>query len=214
MKSILITLIITFATLCHAGLLYQYNQLTLMGLDQMNKLVQDKLKEEKKAVAKTVPLKEGIQAVYARPDSDRMIEKVVSPLRSELQDMGEYERVMTQLVNEALEVLKNNKNFRPPVQVTYDFFIENWMADNRRLAEEEDGFERKMLQKIKKANIKISDKAQNERRVRGFPDAKSPSEIADEILVGIDKLDQQKAQEEKAAKAASAEKPSSSNESK
>ncbi|MFN9068148.1 MAG: hypothetical protein ACK5V3_13030, partial [Bdellovibrionales bacterium] len=56
---------------CWAGLLYTYNQLVLMELDQMNKLVQEKIKESKKADAKIVPLKEGFQAVLARPDQDR-----------------------------------------------------------------------------------------------------------------------------------------------
>lgn len=189
----LTTLLVSFATLCHAGLLYQYQQLTLMDLDQMNKLVQDKIKESKKADAKVVPLKEALQAVYARPDADRMIEKVLTPLRMELQDMGEYERIINELTDEALNALKHTKNFKPSVQVTYAIFLENLMADSRRLAETENNLERKLLQKIKKGNVKVTKEAANERRVRSLSEARSPSDIASDILDGIEKMEKEKA---------------------
>src|SRR5688572_16580355 len=147
--------LLAFATTSHAGLLYTYNQLALMELDQMSKLVQDKVKESKKADAKVVPLKEAFQAVFARPDTDRMIEKVANPLRFELQDLGEYERVLTELTEEALNALKNTKNFKPSVQVTYAIFLENLMADVRAGAAQADGFERNLIRKIKKAKITL-----------------------------------------------------------
>ena len=195
----LTTLLVSFATLCHAGLLYQYQQLTLMDLDQMNKLVQDKIKESKKSDAKVVPLKEALQAVYARPDADRMIEKVLTPLRMELQDLGEYERIINDLTDEALNALKHTKNFKPSVQVTYAIFLENLMADSRRLAETEDNLERKLLKKIKKGNVKITKEAANERRVRSLSEARSPSDIASDILDGIEKMEKEKIEAEKKA---------------
>lgn len=170
-----------------------------MDLDEVNKLVQDKIKESKKADAKTVPLKEGLQAVYARPDADRMIDKVVTPLRMELQDLDQYDRVINELTDEALNALKHTRAFKPSVQVTYAIFLENLMADARRLAETEDNLERKLLKKIKKANIKMTKEAVNERKVRSLSEAKSPSEIAGEILDGIDKLDKDKAEADKLA---------------
>jgi hypothetical protein len=201
MKTITLSFIFLFATLCHAGLLYQYHELTLMSLDQMNKIVRDKLKESKHADAKTVPLKEGIQAVFSRPDQDRMIEKVIAPLRSELQDMDQYDRTMTALTEEALNALTNTRNFKPSVQVTYAVFLENLMADSRKAAEEDGSLEQKLLQKIKKANIKVTKEAENERRVRGgLPDSKSPSEIAASILEEIDKAKKERAEAEKAEK--------------
>ncbi len=190
-KTTLLTL--SFATLCHAGLLFQYHELTLMDLDQMNKLVQDKIKESKKADAKTVPLKEGLQAVYSRPDVDRMIDKVVSPLRAELQDLEQYDRILMDLTDEALNALKHTRNFKPAVQVTYAIFLENLMADARRLAETENSLERKILKKIEKAQIKVTKAAENERRVRSLSEARSPSDIASDILESLQKLEKAKA---------------------
>lgn len=163
-----------------------------MDLDQMNKLVQDKIKESKKADAKTVPLKEAIQAVYSRPDSDRMIEKVINPLRLELQDLAQYERIMNDLIDEALNALTNTRNFKPAVQVTYSIFLENFMADNRRLAESDDNFERNLFRKIKKAKIKVTKEASNERQVRSLSAARSASEIAGDILEEIEKAEKEK----------------------
>ena len=165
----------------------------------MNKLVQDKIKESKKSDAKVVPLKEALQAVYARPDADRMIEKVLTPLRMELQDLGEYERIINDLTDEALNALKHTKNFKPSVQVTYAIFLENLMADSRRLAETEDNLERKLLKKIKKGNVKITKEAANERRVRSLSEARSPSDIASDILDGIEKMEKEKIEAEKKA---------------
>lgn len=193
--TILTSLFLSFATLCQAGLLYQYHELTLMDLDQMNKLVQDKVKESKKAVAKSVPLKEGLQAIYSRPDGDRMIDKVIAPIRLELQDLNQYDRIINDLTDEALNALKNTKNFKPAVQVTYSIFLENLMADNRRLAESGDNLERKLLKKIKKANIKITKEAANERRVRSLIESRSPSDIATDVLNEIEQLEKQKAEE-------------------
>lgn len=207
MKTLSVNLLsFIFATICHAGLLYHYHQLTLMDLDQMTKLVQDKIKEAKKADAPTVPLKEAIQAVYARPDTDRMIDKVVGPLRLELQDMDQYERIIIELTEEALNALKHTKNFKPPVQVTYAIFLENLIADSRNLAASEDGLERKLFKKIKKAKIELTKEAKNERAVRGLPEARSPSAIVADILDTIEQAEQEKAEAQKAEKKAEEEK--------
>jgi hypothetical protein len=194
------------ASLSSAGLLFQYHQLTLMDLDQMTKMVQEKLQESKKTAASTVPLKEALQAVYSRPDGDRMIDKVVAPLRLELQDINQYERVLTELVEEALNALKQTQNFKPSVQVTYALFLENLLADSRAVAAGQDGFERNILRKIKKAKIQITKQALNERAVRGIPEAKSPSEIASEILEAIEKADSDKSRPESPKEAPAKEK--------
>ncbi len=176
-----------------AGLLHTYNELTLMDLDQINQLVTNKLKESKKSHhGKAIPLKEAFQAVYARPDTDRMIQKVITPIRSELQDLQEYERIVQQLTDEALNALKHTKNFRPQVQVTYAIFLENLMADFKSAAFESDGFEREVIRKIQKAKIKLTKEAKNDRNHRGFKETKSPSETAEAILDSINAAERKK----------------------
>lgn len=216
MKTIyfIISFVLLFTLNANAGLLHTYDKLMVMDLDQMSKLVQDKIKESKKADAKVVPLKEALQAVYSRPDSDRMIEKVASPLRFELDELGEYRRVMKELIDEALNALKHTRNFRPSVQVTYIVFLENFMGENKNAATKEDGFERGLIKKIKKAKIKVTKEATNERNVKGLKEKKSPSDTAEEVLENIKQLEKEK--EEKAAEAAaeSAAEPTDSTEAK
>lgn len=172
-----------------------------MDLDQMNKLVQEKIKESKKADAKIVPLKEAFQAVFARPDQDRMIEKVAGPLRNEMVSLGQYERAISQLVEEALNALKHTRNFKPSVQVTYIFFLENLMADMKPVLAQKDSFERKILKQIEKAKIKITKQAQNELAVRGFSEKKSPSEVAEQINEDLKKQDEEIEKQEAQSKA-------------
>jgi len=191
MKKLILILTIFALQQAQAGLLYTYNQLTLMELDQLNQLVQDKIKESKKSDAKMVPLKEALQALYARPDQDRMLEKVAGPLRNELIEIGQYERAMTQLTEEALNALTNTRNFRPPVQVTYLVFLENLMADLKPALKTENKFEKGLVEKIKKAKIKITKPAQNDLVRRGFSEKKSPSEVASLILSDLKDREEQ-----------------------
>ncbi len=181
-KIALTTLVLFVSQQSLAGLLYTYNQLAVMELDQLNKLVQDKIKESKKSDAKFVPLKEGFQALFGRPDQDRMLEKVAGPLRTELVNLGDYEKTVTQLTEEAINALTNTRNFKPVAQITYVIFLENLMADMKPVLKPGDSFERKILKKIEKADISITKAATNDLLNRGFQEKKSPSEVASIIL--------------------------------
>jgi hypothetical protein len=174
--------ILAFALQSSAGLLFNYSQLALKDLDQMNAMVMSKIKESKKTSSgKTVPLKEALQAVYSRPNEDGMIEKVVGPLRTELDELDSWEKVLNQLTVEAIGVLNHPKAFNPVVQVTYTVFLENLLIDMKPYALKE-GFERSLTQKIRDAKIELSKEANNERRLRMMKSTISPSELAEQIL--------------------------------
>ncbi|UXR64710.1 hypothetical protein EZJ49_00380 [Bdellovibrio bacteriovorus] len=166
----------------HAGLLFNYSQLALKDLDQMNKLVNDKVTESKKSSSgKAVPLKEALQAVYSRPNDDEMIEKIVSPLRSNLDELESWEKTISQLTDEAINALKNPRAFKPVVQTTYVIFLENLLSEIKPHMKN-DGFERKIAERIRDARIELSKEAVNERKLRTMKDTTSPSEIAGKIL--------------------------------
>lgn len=179
---ILTILAFVFCAQAQAGLLFNYSQLALRDLDQMNKMVNDKVKEAKKSSSgKAVPLKEALQAVYSRPNDDDMIEKIVAPLRSNLDELGAWEKTISQLTDEAINALKNPRAFKPVVQVTYVIFLENLLAEIKPLLQKE-GFERKIAERIRDAKIEVSKEAVNERRVRTMKTTSSPSELAEKIL--------------------------------
>src|SRR4051794_25124713 len=97
-KISLIAFVIFVAAQASAGLLFKYHQLVVKDLDQMNALVSDKIKESKKSYAgKVVPLKEALQAVLSRPNEDSMLDKVLPPLRAELEDQRGWEHSVSTL---------------------------------------------------------------------------------------------------------------------
>ena len=171
-----------FCAQSHAGLLFNYSQLATKDLDQMSSLVQSKIQESKKSTSgKWVPLKEGLQAVYSRPNEDDMIEKVVAPLRSNLNDLESWEKTISQLTDEAINALKNPKAFKPVVQVTYIIFLQNLMGEVKPFMKDV-GFEKSLVQRIMDAKLEISKEAANEARVRTMKTLVSPSAIAEKIL--------------------------------
>ncbi len=165
-----------------AGLLFKYHQLVVKDLDQMNALVADKIKESKKAYAgKIVPLKEALQAVLARPDEDSMIDKILPPLRAELEDQNSWEKAVSSLTDEALNALRVTRNFHGDVQVTYAVFLENLMAEIKPLAHK-GGFEKKILEKIRDAKVEITKEAVKESTLRRMKETVSPSKIAETLI--------------------------------
>ncbi len=180
---IFVSLVMILSLRVNAGLLFNYSELTIKDLDQITKMVNDKLKESRKSSSgKVIPLREALQAVYSRPNPDGMIEKVVSPLRNKLDDLGLWEKTISQLTDEAIGALKHPKTFKPVVQGTYVVFLENLLAEIKPLIFE-DGFERKLAERIRDAKIEISKEARNELNVRMMKTFSSPSLIATQILI-------------------------------
>lgn len=181
MKTVMFISTLLWCFAAQAGLLLNYSQLALKDLDQMSKLIQSKISESRKVGGdQVIPLKECLQAVFARPNEDFMIEKIISPLKSELEGHNAWESSITALVKEANGALKNPKPFKPVVLVTYAIFLENLIAEIKPKVGET--FEAKILKQIQDAKIEIPKAAQNERRLRMMKELSSPSDVAREIL--------------------------------
>ncbi|MEZ0391199.1 MAG: hypothetical protein ACAH59_03215 [Pseudobdellovibrionaceae bacterium] len=179
----LITFCITMAIVgsAQAGLLFNYSQLALKDLDQMNKLVRSKIQESKKSGGnKVIPLKEALQAVFSRSNEDFMIEKITPQLKVEMDEHDSWEPSIQALVKEALGALGNPKAFKPVVQVTYLIFLENMIAELKPRLDEK--FERKIITQIRDAKISVTKEAVNERRLRVMKETTSPSLIAEAVL--------------------------------
>jgi hypothetical protein len=176
-----LVLVSLMCSISNAGLLYVYSRLATKDLDQVNKIVQDKIQESRKSSGdKTIPLKEALQAVFSRPNEDFMIEKVMPTLKAELEEHNGWERTIKALVKEALGALGNPKAFHPNAQVTYIVFLENLISEFRPKAYEP--FEKSILEQIKDADIEVTKEAKNERRLRMMKDTTSPSKLAEFIL--------------------------------
>lgn len=153
----------------------------------MNDMVKSKIKEFKKDGSVEI-LKDAVQAVYSRPNDDGMVEKVITPLRNELDENDQWETTMDALVQEAIGSLKNPKAFKPVVQNTYAIFLQNVVADFKPFAER-DGHERRVIKTIADAKVEFSKEAANERKLRTMSVPKSPSELATMVLESISKAE-------------------------
>jgi hypothetical protein len=168
-------------------LLFTYHQLTLKNLDQMSSLVKNKIKESKAAYSgKTVPLKEALQAVYSRPNTDDMINKITDQLRTKLEEEDAYEKVFEELIQEAINALKHTKNFKKEIQVTYAIFLENTIGELKPDLKS-DNFEMKMIKKIADSQIELSKDARKERQLRLMSEGTSPSDLAKTVLQEFEK---------------------------
>lgn len=180
-KFISLCITILLISQAQAGLLFNYSQLALKDLDQMNKLVRSKIQESKKAGGdKNIPLKEALQAVFSRSNEDFIIDKLVPQLKVELEEHEGWEHAVQALVKEAIGALKNPKAFKPVVQVTYQVFLENIISEMKPRAGEK--FENQILTQIRDAKAEVTKEAANERRLRVMKDSKSVSELAGAVL--------------------------------
>lgn len=188
------TLSILFVATSQATSLYPYNRLILKDLDQMNKLVKDKIKEARKSGDKSGPLREAMQAVYSRPNEDFMIEKIVGPLKSELEEADGWEPMLRSLVDESVNGLKKPDDLKEEAQITYAVMLENIMSELKPDAR--GAFEKGIFVQIRDAKIQLSRKAANKRALNTMRAVKSPSEIADLILRDLEKRQAQTSKEE------------------
>lgn len=143
----------------------------------MTVIVKKHVEASRKGADKIAPLKEGLLIVYSRPNQDGMIEKVVGPLRTEVDELEAWDKTLGDLVDEAVAALKDPKEMKATDQVTYAIFLENIVTEFKPRAKEE-GFEKSLLTKIAEANIEMSREAKNERLSRTMKEQVSPSRTA------------------------------------
>lgn len=183
------TLISVFFPILLAGVLWAgpeqtYNQLALKDLDQMTELVAKKVAASEQSG--TEPLKEGLIAVLSRPDEDFMVEKVIGPLRQELDEKDLWESTLEEVANEAIAALKKPKGIPAPTQVTYSILLTNLISQLKPGADAP-GFSRRIIEKIRDARIKLTDEMMADRRLRMMRESISPSVVAEEALPKLKK---------------------------
>ena len=196
MKTLLATLITILSSQVHAAN-YKYNELMIKDYDEMSAMVENFVQKSRDAAgeeetaasnAEAVSyLKEALQLIFSRPDSDNMVAKLVSEVRRELLSYTAFETTISELADEALATAKN-ENAAPSVQSTSLFILENVLSQIRPdvVNNNNEAF-RGIIERIAKAKIKISNEVFKDRKLRGMFKNKNPSEIAEEILKGLKK---------------------------
>lgn len=165
-----------------AQAMYSYTRLALKDLDEMNAIIKQKMDESEKlgADSKVSPLREALQAVFARSNEDLMIEKIITPLKNALEDLDAWESSVNQMVDDAIKGLKDPDKIKPVAQVTYLIMLENVITEFKPKVKEK--FEGGVIAKIRDAKIELSSAAAKERKLKTMKAVRSPSDTAGEVI--------------------------------
>lgn len=159
-----------------------YHRLALKDLDQMTDLVQEGIRESRKDPAQAMQdLQATLFAVYGRPDDDGMIDKVIAPLRSEIDEVSNWDEAISKLVDGSIAALKNPRGLSPAMQVTHAIVLQNVIVELKPGARR-DVADYDLLARIRDSKIELTKEARDERKLRTMKDPPSPSVLAAHAL--------------------------------
>ncbi|MFZ3231320.1 MAG: hypothetical protein WA160_14015 [Pseudobdellovibrio sp.] len=160
-----------------------YNQLKLMDLDQMTDMMQQKSQEYKRT-DNVKALQEGLQICFSRPNEDGLIEKIISIIKTPMEDHDLWESSIVELVDRGIASF-GNENTSGADQVTYGFVLENIVSEFKPLfvkQYESPGFETQIIEKIANADVEFSKQAAAERKLGIMRGHISPSVFAKKLI--------------------------------
>ncbi len=172
---------------------YDSSQLMMQNSEQVTELVrkriqrasdvQERQDEDSTLLAEPEALeylKDAMRIALARPDQDGLRGILFARIRRETNDLNSTEVVLSQLVDESLEGLKDKKA-AVGFQATYILVLENLMAEIKPELEKNKTF-REMIEKVRDANIKVSKDVQSQQKLKLMQTPVSPSKTASSIL--------------------------------
>lgn len=170
------------ASLARAQEVMVYHQLAMRDLDEVSLYVREQIKLSREGHESRLDvLKRAVFTVFSRPDEDGMIDKVVGPLRSEIDEHATWEQVFRELVPESTSTLNDPKSLSGAMQVTHAVFLQNVISHVKPKARP-GTWERDVLQVIADAKIRLSKASRDERKLRVMKDVQSPSAMAEQAL--------------------------------
>lgn len=154
-----------------------------MDLDEMAALMQNRFKEFKKTDDSRY-LQEGLLICLSRPDEDSGVEKVISTVRTPLEDNSLWESSVESLINESAAAIKDPARSSAD-QVTYSIVLENLISELRPefiKQYKSPGFESRMIEKIAREDIELSAPAKAERKLNLMRGSFSASQVAQKLI--------------------------------
>jgi hypothetical protein len=179
---------------------YKYNELMIKDYDEMLAMVQEMARKAHDATSKEDTGGEGeavewygrsLKLVFSRPDSDNMVAKLVGEVRRDLQGFNAYEDTIAGIAEEAI---RNASDSGLPVSVqsTALVILENIGGEIRPSVENGNADMRRIMERIRDADLRISSDVKKDRRLRGMFLTKNPSDEARSLLKQIDAKNKKK----------------------
>lgn len=179
---------------------YKYNELMIKDYDEMLAMVQEMSRSAQAATSSDDSGGEGeavewygraLKLIFSRPDSDNMVAKLLSEIRRDLQGFNAYEDSIAGLADEAVQQA-TDKNASVTTQSTAMVILENILGEIKPGAENGNADLRRIVEKVRAADISISSDVKKDRRMRGMFRTKNPSEEAAAILKRIEEARKKK----------------------
>lgn len=180
---------------------FKYNELMLKDYDEMLQMVNGKLKKARAVGSNTSDdnvndqeavehLREAVKLILSRPDSDNMVAKLIPEVRKELSGYNAFEDVLSGLTAEQISIVKNEKS-AASAQATGIFVLENLMTLIKPEAVNNNDL-RRLLDRIRSADIEVSDDVRKDMKLRGMFKTMNPSKTAKQILKELPPLKEKK----------------------
>lgn len=176
-----------------------YKSLKILDLDQMTDLLYEKANDYKRS-NRVQALREGVMVAFSRPNEDVILDKIISIVRSPLEDIGEWESTVEQMVGQSVQVLKNDSSSGTD-QVTASVVLENVLSEFKPLFQKQyqgGGFETTVIERLAAADLRFSKQAEQEKKLNQMKSGLTPSELAKKLIdIKNKKLEEQREAEKK-----------------
>jgi len=162
---------------------FTYKSLKILDLDQMTDILREKANDYK-INNRIQALKEGALIAYSRPNEDVVLDKIISIVKTNLEDNGEWESCSLQIVRQSIAVLKDD-NATAINQVTATIVLENVLSESKPAFVQQyqsSGFETQIIERIADADIKLSKNTEHEKQLNQMRAGGSPSQIARRLI--------------------------------
>jgi endonuclease III len=165
---------------------YSYNKLKMQTFDEMLARVKKHVQTAESAGdedsdSAKAELKEALQLIFSRPNSDNMVSQLVPTVRTPLRNLEAFDSSIDEIVSAALATLKDKKA-KPSAKATAHIVLNNIMSEIKPDAKTNAAFG-EIFKKIRDSKIKVTDDVKSEMRLGGSmkPPA-DPSEVAQRVI--------------------------------
>lgn len=181
---------------------HTYKSLKILDLDQMTDLLYEKANDYKRN-NRVQALREGTMIAFARPNEEIILDKIVSIVRSPLEDADEWENTIEQMVGQAVKTIKAESGSATD-QVTASVILENVLSEFKPLFVKQyqsGGFETTVVERIAASDLHFSKQAEQEKKLNQMKSGLTPSQLAQKLVeIKNKKLEELKEAEKKKKK--------------
>jgi hypothetical protein len=174
---------IIFTFNVQAALEYHSERIKMMDVEILQQIITRNLKKlDNKEDSAAEIVKQSIEILLAQPDQSLAASNYFNQLKTYAGGQNEFLDILNEIITEGLESLKNKSKEKTVLreQNTYLYILNNMVTELKEYKEQE--FYKAMIEKIRDADIHISDSLLSYRLLNSMATAENPSEYANTVI--------------------------------